>query len=86
MNSTVKSTWDFDETIRGTIKGAPVALDLAALAEEKEQQVGILNDKLSNCSPWIAPRAPRPSSCVQVLRWTRRMGESFSVNTTLGRG
>jgi serine/threonine-protein kinase 24/25/MST4 len=36
MKATVKSTWDFDETIRGTIKGAPIALDLGVLQEEQE--------------------------------------------------
>lgn len=34
---TVKTEWDFDDTIRGTIKGAPVAFDLSALREDAEE-------------------------------------------------
>lgn len=31
---TVGANWDFDETIRGTIKGAPVEFDLGKLEED----------------------------------------------------
>lgn len=33
---TVRTEWDFDETIRGTVKGAPVSFDLSALRDIKE--------------------------------------------------
>lgn len=31
MGATVKTEWDFDDTIRGTLKGVPVQLNLEAL-------------------------------------------------------
>ena len=41
---TMKSEWDFDETIRGTIRGMPVELDLEELTDEEwdlEREVGV---------------------------------------------
>lgn len=35
---TLRTEWDFDETIRGTIKGAPVSFDLSALREQDENE------------------------------------------------
>lgn len=33
---TMKSEWNFDETIRGTVKGMPVNLDLGEMSDEEE--------------------------------------------------
>lgn len=43
IGGTVKTEWDFDETIRGTIKGMPVNLDLDALDEVSFRSVPSLN-------------------------------------------
>lgn len=32
----MKSEWNFDETIRGTVKGMPVNLDLGEMSDEEE--------------------------------------------------
>ena len=37
---TLKSEWNFDETIRMTMKGAPVELDLAELSDDDEWDMG----------------------------------------------
>jgi serine/threonine-protein kinase 24/25/MST4 len=34
--NTIRSEWNFDETIRGTVRGAQVQLDLAALSDEED--------------------------------------------------
>ena len=36
-NGTVRSEWNFDDTIRGTIAGMPVELDLGALDDDEEE-------------------------------------------------
>jgi hypothetical protein len=36
-NGTVRSEWNFDDTIRGTIAGMPIELDLGALDDEEEE-------------------------------------------------
>jgi serine/threonine-protein kinase 24/25/MST4 len=36
-NGTVRSEWNFDDTIRGSIAGMPIELDLAALDDEDEE-------------------------------------------------
>jgi serine/threonine-protein kinase 24/25/MST4 len=36
-NGTVRSEWNFDDTIRGTIAGMPVELDLGDLEDEEEE-------------------------------------------------
>ncbi|KAK8844573.1 hypothetical protein IAR55_006420 [Kwoniella newhampshirensis] len=35
-NGTMKSEWNFDETVRGTMKGVPVQLDLEQMDEDEE--------------------------------------------------
>lgn len=34
-NGTMRSEWNFDETIRGTVKGVPVELDLDEMSDEE---------------------------------------------------
>jgi serine/threonine-protein kinase 24/25/MST4 len=34
--NTIRSEWNFDETIRGTVRGAQIQLDLAALSDEED--------------------------------------------------
>ena len=34
-NGTMRSEWNFDETIRGTIKGVPLQLDLAQMEDDE---------------------------------------------------
>jgi serine/threonine-protein kinase 24/25/MST4 len=36
-NGTMRSEWNFDDTIRGTIAGMPIELDLGALDDEEEE-------------------------------------------------
>jgi len=36
-NGTVRSEWNFDDTIRGTIAGMPIELDLGALDDDEEE-------------------------------------------------
>ena len=42
-NATVSSEWNFDETIRGSIKGMPVELDLDDMSSDEEWE---LKDKV----------------------------------------
>lgn len=35
-NGTMRSEWNFDETIRGTVRGVPVELDLEDMSDEEE--------------------------------------------------
>lgn len=36
-NGTVRSEWNFDDTIRGTINGVPINLNLDELEDEEEE-------------------------------------------------
>lgn len=44
-SGTVKSEWNFDDTIRGTIKGLPVNLNLDELGDEEEDEGWDLEDE-----------------------------------------
>ena len=37
-NGTMQSEWNFDETIRGTVRGMPVTLDLAEIGEQDDER------------------------------------------------
>lgn len=52
----MKSEWNFDETIRGTVRGVPLQLDLAEMEEEEWD----LEEKSGN-TEWIL-KSGRPSS------------------------
>lgn len=41
----MRSEWNFDDTIRGTVKGVPIALDLAEIEEDEEEEAWDLEDK-----------------------------------------
>lgn len=43
-SGTVRSEWNFDETIRGTVKGVPVNLDLDDMEEEDEEEWDYQNE------------------------------------------
>lgn len=36
---TVRSEWNFDETIRGTVKGVPIELDLEDMSDDEDDWV-----------------------------------------------
>lgn len=55
-NRSMKSEWNFDETIRGTVRGVPLQLDLAEMEEEEWD----LEEKSGN-TEWIL-KSGRPSS------------------------
>jgi hypothetical protein len=85
MGGTVNSTWDFDETIRGTIKGAPVAFDLALLrestsSEDDEVCVGVV--AMLTCSRLLRLlllRGRQQSSRGPALSW--KMGKCGLIDS-----
>ncbi|WWD22878.1 hypothetical protein CI109_107373 [Kwoniella shandongensis] len=44
VNGTMKSEWNFDETIRGTMKGVPIQLDLDQMDEDDEESWDLQED------------------------------------------
>lgn len=81
-SSTMRSEWNFDETIRGTVKGVPLNLDLAGLSlesdEEWEAGSGADEDEDEDEIPWESVR-------VQVDRQAEGASQrSFNVSLTLG--
>jgi serine/threonine-protein kinase 24/25/MST4 len=58
----VQTEWDFDETIRGTIKGVPVKFDLGDFDDDEEDQVVVSRE------PTTASEAKPPVSQTTVRK------------------
>ena len=65
-NGTMRSEWNFDETIRGTVRGVPIALNLAEAEEEWQ-----VNEDQDEDPEWQPVTSGLPSTS---------LGKSFSVN------
>lgn len=56
VNATIKSEWNFDDTIRGTIKGVPVELDLDDMSDDEEWDLKDQEVDVEEGSAWGTSR------------------------------
>ncbi len=82
-NGTMRSEWNFDETIRGTVRGMPVQLDLAQTEEWEDvdanhREWGTTRERLESI-------LERDTVNVSEMRWHRAHQSGFSTFVTHAR-
>jgi len=55
-NGTIRSEWNFDDTIRGTVKGMPVELDLEEMSDDDEWDLKNQEVDVEEGSAWGTSR------------------------------
>lgn len=55
-NETIRSEWNFDDTIRGTVKGMPVELDLEEMSDDDEWDLKNQEVDVEEGSAWGTSR------------------------------